>query len=271
MVRLIRVFPRRTALTPTDEMAFIGLPTLFVPECDEVHISVSFTWDVEESKRLAEQWRMIAPVTIGGPAMGTRGEEFTPNKYVKQGAVITSRGCPNRCWFCNVWRRDGDVRELKIMDGWNVLDDNLLACSKSHIISVFDMLSRQQHKPVFTGGLEASRLEEWTAEALLRLKPLRLFFAYDTESDREPLINAKLLLKKAGFKFHPQSHVISCYVLIGHQHDSFEQADERLSFVASLGIMPFAMLYRDRRGLVNQEWRRFQREWCRPQIVATKL
>ena len=48
--------------------------------------------------------------------------------YMKPGYVITSRGCPNRCWFCAVPKREGyQLRELPVTDGWIVADDNLLA------------------------------------------------------------------------------------------------------------------------------------------------
>lgn len=49
--------------------------------------------------------------------------------------------------------------ELPITDGYNVLDDNLLACSEKHIHDVFDMLKRQKEKPIFTGGIEAKILK----------------------------------------------------------------------------------------------------------------
>jgi hypothetical protein len=98
ILKIIRVFPRRTKATPCDDLAFIGEPTLFA-EADEVHISVSFSWGLPEAERLEKQWRYIAPVKIGGPATGQRGEGFTPGLYLKPGYVITSRVCPNRCWF----------------------------------------------------------------------------------------------------------------------------------------------------------------------------
>jgi len=37
------------------------------------------------------------------------------------------------------------------------------------------------------------------------------------------------------------------------------------------GFFPFAMLYRDEKGKVGEDWRRFQRIWARPQIVYHKL
>jgi hypothetical protein len=198
-VRIARVFPLRTAATPIDELAFIGDPPgLFPPEVDEVHISVAFTWDFPEAERLEKEWRQISPVTIGGPATGQRGEYFESGKYLKTGYVITSRGCRNRCWFCSVWKREGDIREFSITEGWNILDDNLLATSISHFDKVCDMLRKQKHRPEFTGGLKAAILTRYHAEQLFELKPKTLFFAYDTPSDKEPLFEAGKRLFKAG-------------------------------------------------------------------------
>jgi len=74
---IIRVFPHKTNATPNDELVFIGDPTMFA-EADEVHISVTFSWDIPEAERLEKEWRYVAPVKIGGPALGQRGELFTP-------------------------------------------------------------------------------------------------------------------------------------------------------------------------------------------------
>jgi hypothetical protein len=91
---LARVFPRRTRATPDDEYAFVGLPPAALPEdITEIAISVSFSYDLEEAERLCEAWSKVAPVKIGGPATGMRGEEFVPGKFVREGYVITSRGC----------------------------------------------------------------------------------------------------------------------------------------------------------------------------------
>ena len=58
------------------------------------------------------------PVHMGGPAFNMPGGDFVPGMYLKKGYVITSRGCPNRCWFCSVPRREGGrLRELPITEG----------------------------------------------------------------------------------------------------------------------------------------------------------
>jgi hypothetical protein len=272
MNRIARVFPRRTNATPIDTYAFVGEPNLseLPDEIDEVHVSVSFTWDLSKAERLAEIWGQVAPVKIGGPATGMRGEEFVPSLYLKPGYIITSRGCPNRhCWFCSVPKREGNaVRELPVREGWNILDDNLLACSEAHIRSVFAMLNRQKRgQTQFTGGLEAARLKPWHVELLKSLRPKQMFFAFDTPDDLPALEEAARLFRAVEYGTRNN---LRCYVLIGYPGDSFQAAEYRLKTVVSLGISPMAMLYRDASGSTIREWRNFQRLWARPALIYSK-
>jgi len=265
---IARVFARRTKATPIDNLAFYDMPGLFPPNVDEVNINVVFTWDIKRAEMLAGQWSSIAPVNVGGPGIGMRGENFTPGMYVKPGYVITSRGCPNRCWFCSVWKRDGDIRELPITEGYNILDDNLLACSEVHIRAVFRMLKQQPQRAEFTGGLDAALLKDWHIDLLVDLKPKQIFFAYDTADDYEPLRDIARRLDNAGLK---QGHVLRCYVLVGFPNDTFEKAESRLQSIVNLRYMPMAMLYRNNNGIYDRKWRQFQREWVNPYIVGYKL
>lgn len=268
---IIRVFPRLTKASPIDEYAFVGHPPLWWPVADEVHVSVAFTWDLAEGHKLADEWEAITglPTMIGGPGTGQRDEDFTPGMYLKPGYVITSRGCPNNCWFCRVPIRNGGIRELPITEGWNVADDNLLACSEAHIRAVFAMLGQQDRMAEFTGGLEAAKLEPWHVDLLADVKPRRVYFAYDTPDDLEPLAEAGRMLREAGFT--AGSHRLCCYVLIGYPGDTFEKAEQRLQEAIAAGFFPFAMLYRNHHGNRPYDWIPFQRRWVRPQIVGAML
>ena len=271
-MKIIRVFPRRTSATPDDEGVRIGPPGLF-DEADEVHISASFSWDLPVVERLKYQWEMIAPVKVGGPAVGSPGDEFTPGQYLKKGYVITSRGCPNKCWFCDVWRREGTTRELTIQDGWNVLDSNLLACSPPHIESVFKMLKKQHHPVEFSGGLEASRIQKWHIDSILDLKPKQVFFAYDEPSDLEPLQDAGAMFRAVGWEPYdngrPNTH-LRAYVLCGYPRDTVEAAEKRVREAWAAGFAPMAMLYRNKVGEIprDREWKKFQKLWSRPAFIA---
>ena len=264
---IIRVFPTKTSATPNDDLVRIHTTPSLFDEADEVHISVTFTWDIPWAEWAAKQWGAVAPVKVGGPAYNEPGGEFVPGMYMKKGYVITSRGCPHRCWFCTVPKREGGkLRELPVTDGWIVTDDNLLACSPEHIDEVFVMLAQQPHRPQFTGGLEAALLTPGMASRLRSLHPASLFFAYDTPNDLEPLVAAGKILLDAGFT--KASNNRRCYVLIGYRGETFEKAQARMGDVWRAGFMPFAMLYRDQKGDCDKTWRHFQREWANPTITA---
>ena len=259
---ILRVFPRKTNATTQDEYVAIGSPGLLIPDdISEIHISVTFTWDLQYAEILADQWSRYGNVKIGDPATGMRGENFTPGLYLKHGYTITSRSCHNNCWFCSVPKREGSLRELPITDGHNILDDNLLACSENHIRAVFDMLKRQKQRPEFSGGIEAKLLKAWHVELFREVKSKQIFFAYDTPDDLPPLEHAAHLFREAGYG---NRSILRCYVLIGYPGASFDFATKRLETVKTLGFCPMAMLYRDFKGETTREWRRFQRSWEMP-------
>ncbi|MCL2076326.1 MAG: hypothetical protein FWH15_07820 [Betaproteobacteria bacterium] len=269
-MKLLRVFPRRTKATPDDGLC--RPPDLF-DEADEVHISVAFAYDIPKAENLAEQWRHVAPVKLGGPAYGDAALEFVPGRYLKHGYTITSRGCPRRCWFCNAWKTHPQATPISnIADGWNVLDDNLLACPRSHVEAVFAMLARQKQRVAFTGGLEAISLKDYHVDLLASLKPKpKCFFAFDPGDSLEPLADAMKRLLDAGFT--KASCCLKCYVLIGYPKDTLADAETRLKQVLRLGYTPMAMLWRSARAAryaPDARWRRFQREWARPAIIHAR-
>lgn len=260
MRKIIRVFPIKTNATPDDSLAYYGPPDMFTPEVDEVHISISFTWDKKYLEWLIRQWEHIAPVKTGGPGCSNKpAGDFEPGKYLKKGYIITSRGCPNKCWFCSVWKRERGIRELPIKDGYILQDDNILACSEKHIKSVFKMLSGQKEKARLM-GIEAKLLKSWHIELIQNLKPKSIWCAYDTDDDLDPLIIAGKELSKAGFN----RNNMYCYVLIGFPKDTITAAEKRLYRAWSAGFMPFAMLWRNDNGDRSPNWIKFTWPWCRP-------
>jgi hypothetical protein len=239
-----------------------------------VHVDCTFTYDKPVAERLAEQWRAVAPTKVGGVAYGDSGQEFVPGRYIRHGYGFTSRGCPRRCWFCSVWKRDPVPRLLPVTDCWNVLDDNLLACPRGHVEAVFAMLRRQGRQIEFTGGLEARSVEDYQVELLASLRPRpQMFFAYDPGDDFETLEFAARRLLSAGFT--AASHRMRVYVLIGFPKDTFALAEARLQQMVSIGFTPMAMLWRPE--IASQEkyapdgrWRAFQRRWARPAIIHAR-
>lgn len=271
-MRELRAFPRRTKATPDDPYAFVGLPPKVLPpdHSSWVCISVLFTYDRPRAEEMARAWaaRGIEPV-LGGPAYDAKPGPFIPGRFVKHGYTITSRGCPNQCWFCSVPKREGSIQLLDIQPGHDLLDSNILATPRHHLEQVFAMLRAQPLPPRFTGGLEARLITPWIAQELRSLKPETLYCAYDTPDDLAPLQQAGSLLLAAGFT--RASHKLRAYVLCGWKSDTFEKAERRFKEAYAAGFFPMAMLYRDAEGNVSQEWKQFQRKWARPAITATLL
>lgn len=264
--RILRVFPRKTNATPDDDMVRLGPPGLFDEYYPEVHVSVTFSYDVKKAVALAKAWEPHCKlIMMGGPAMGDRGDEFTPGRYLRPGYTITSRGCLNRCWFCDVWKREGTIRELEIKDGWNILDSNLLACSTEHIEKVFAMLRRLWRPVEFTGGLEAKHLTNYHVQLLAGIPVKQMFFAYDEPDDLEPLIEAgKKLLEVFTFS----SKRLRCYVLCGYPGDTIAAAEERMYETVDAGFWPMAMFYRGKGKFKRpEEWRYFQGLWAQPVVM----
>jgi len=260
-MKIIRVFPRRTTMTPIDDYAFVGDPPMFLPSADEVHVSCTFTWHTARAKRLAEAWGQYYPVKLGGPVFGSQHDGFTPSLYVRQGVTFTSRGCNNQCPWCLVPHREGRLREIEIQCGNTVQDNNLLQCNRVHIAKVIDML-RSQHQICFSGGLDSRLLTDSIADDIRSLSIRHLFFACDTKTAIKTLAQAKH--KLAGFN----RNQLRCYVLLAFNGETISEAHERLEDVWQLGFMPFAQLYQPPEQYIkySKDWQDLARIWTRPAI-----
>ncbi len=264
--KILRIFVKRTAMTPDDGRVLIGSPGLFIPEHDEIHISILFTWDLERGRELQDAWGSVTdrPVKIGGPALGNPGGEFNPGIYLKKGVTITSRGCPHKCRFCFVPQREGQLRELEIRPGNIIQDNNLLSCSDKHISKVFHMLKNEKSIS-FRGGLEPGRITAQRAEDLRGLRIKSLWLSCDLPGDIRRLGKAVDILKRAGFT----RDFLRCYVLIG---DDFAENENRLREVYKMGCLPFAQLYQgEKRAEYSLEWRRFSKLWSRPALYKNLI
>lgn len=264
--KTIRVFPRRTKWTPNDELSFIGEPPIIGKPPDRpVYVSCSFTWDINESERLYRAWKTYySKVYIGGPAFGDAGNTFTPGKFIKNGVVITSRGCPKDCPWCFVQEREGQIRELPVAEGHIIQDNNLLACSIEHVRKVFNMLSAQKHSAVFM-GMDAELLTQEHTDMLNSIKVDRVFFAYDHCG------NTYHLEKTAEMLSNYSRDKKRCYVLIGYYgDDTVVKAEKRLLKIWDLGFMPYSMFYRNgnmKKKHITKEWQDLTRIFSRPAIM----
>lgn len=264
-MKIIRVFPRRTNLTPNDTMAIIGDPGLWQPAANEVHVSVTFTWDVEEGQRLAEAWKQYYPIVrLGGPAFGSSPNGFVPGMYIKHGVTFTTRGCNDCCPWCLVPEREGKLTEFhNFVPGHIIQDNNLLQASRPHLCRVFNMLKAQPRAATFSGGLDARLIDSWLAEKLCELRIAQLFLAADTKAALRPLEKALDRLSSLG------RQKLRVYALLAFGGETISQAEERLETIWELGGMPFAQLFQppDKFIKYSPEWQQLARNWSRPAIM----
>lgn len=269
-MRILRVFPKRTSYTPTDELALIGPPPMkeLIPEHDEVHVSCTFTWDMDYCEWLAFQWGGATdkPVKLGGPAYHSPADDFTPGLYVRQGIIFTSRGCNNNCPWCGVRQIEGKLRELPIHPGNVIQDNNFLQCSRAHKDKVFDML-RSQRGICFRGGLETDLIDDHFISNITSLRIAELWLACDTDAQLPRFKAACAKLTAAGFN----RNKIKCYSLIGSNMEAEEQRNRE---IFRAGAMPYSQLRRDFSGTktpYSAEWRAFERIWQRPALSKAHM
>lgn len=263
---IIRVFPRRTSYTPDDELAFVGMPPLMIPEHEEIHISCTFTWDKALCEELAFQWegRTRKPVKLGGPAFGSPAEDFVQGMYMKKNIIFTTRGCNNNCPWCCVPKLEGRLKELPICEGNIIQDNNFLQASRQHKDKVFEML-KHQRAICFKGGLEADLIDDHFISGVSDLRIAELWLACDTDARLPEFKKACEKLSKAGFS----RDKIKCYVLSYGKDRDKDEARARAVYEA--GAMPFVQLYRDfsdTKTEYSKDWNAWARMWQRP--AATK-
>ena len=239
---MIRVLVRKTKWTPPEsEYVQYDLPCLYLcaglKKDTPVFVSCTFTWDIDRAKMLAREWSVYFDnVQVGGPAFGDLGGEFVPGRFIKEGVTFTSRGCPKKCPWCLVPKREGPLREINIEPGNIIQDNNLLACTRYHIEKVFDMLTEQKNGVKFLGGLDIDYLKPWHVDLLKKIKigKCGLCVACDRLEDLKRLDKAADLL--SDFSIEKKR----CYVLVGRDGESQSQAQARCEAVLAKGFLPYA-------------------------------
>lgn len=239
----------------------------------DLYQSIVFTWDLPLAKSQAIQWRArhkSGKIFIGGPVVKLLPEYITWGKILNETnfdvlsyhnplATFTTRGCINKCSFCAVPRIEPKYKELKNYKIAPVIcDNNFLASSKEHRISVYKKLQQANFKLVdFNQGLEAKLMTAWDAEWLLKLR-VKIRFAFDSMKDEKNLKQAISICKKIGCKN------FGVYVLIGF-NDTPENALYRLEKIREWEILPTPMRFQpldtlEKNRHINTSWDRHYME-----------
>lgn len=169
-----------------------------------------------------------------------------------------TRGCPRKCEWCFVPEKEGDIvahadiEEFARHKEVVLMDNNVLA--HSHGIIQLEKIIKLELKVDFNQGLDARLIDNATARLLSKVKwakPLRL--ACDHKGQMESVRKAVELLR--WHNTTPSRYF--CYLLV----NEIDDAVERVKFLKTIWVDPFAQPYLDKKGTEPTEEQRHFARW----------
>src|SRR5262245_55151640 len=241
-------------------------------EGDVAHLSVAFTWKLDEARARAQWYRALGyRVRAGGPATFVRkayladvaevGGEFPDAvRFHHPLATIASRGCPVGCWFCIVPKMEG--RDFTLLPEFPVrpilCDNNLSALPadyQEHIVARY----RAEGVPLLdaNSGFEPRTFDDevYARWAPINRGPWR--FAYDDMPEREYVRRVMSMLRE----LPPKRKRV--YVLIGNE--PFAACLERIREVIAWGGEPHVQPLMKLNALDRVPWVRF--DWTHRTLI----
>lgn len=177
-----------------------------------------------------------------------------------------TRGCPNRCPWCIVPKKEGAIRAYSDIEDWLcgrkeavIMDNNIIA--HQHGLEQLEKIAGMGIHIDINQGIEAGRITPEIAGLLSRVKFSRYIrIACDTRSALPAVETAVERMRSAGIR--PDK--VFCYVLVRDVDDALY----RIERLRSLGVQPFAQPYRDYRNMAEPtiEQRRLAR-WCNMKAI----
>jgi len=183
-----------------------------------------------------------------------------------------TRGCINRCAWCVVPHKEGDIRPASPIREFIgdrrqaiLLDNNVLASDFG--LEQIEEIVRMGIAVDFNQGLDARRAaaDPYILDLLARVKWMRYIrFACDRRAQLEPVTKCVEELGKCGVK----PYRIFVYVLI----QEIDDALYRIEALRKLGVQPFAQPYRDfeSRAMPTTEQKRLAR-WCNRKAIFNSV
>ena len=203
-----------------------------------------------------------------------------PNIDDRTAYGFLTRGCPNRCKWCVVPRKEGgikpymDVEEIAV-DGRNelyLMDNNILACDYGlEQIEKIIRLNENRKKKIkvdFNQGLDARLVTDEIAKMLSRLKWIkRIRFGCDTPKQIEECERACAMIDKHGYK---GEYFFYCILL-----DDFDESFNRVNHWKQKGsgrFLPHCQPFRDigNRSQIIPQWQKDMASWAdKKQVFRT--
>jgi len=150
-----------------------------------------------------------------------------------------TRGCPNRCGWCVVPSKEGDIRPYA---DWRdivrhdtkklvLMDNNILA--REYGIGQLAELSGTDYRLDLNQGMDARLVDEHVADIIAKVKWIRLIrFSCDQIQQIDAILNAATLLEKCGIK----PYRLYVYLLITKDIDNAAYRVEKLKTLKAVNL-----------------------------------
>ena len=256
--------------------------------CDTIAITSLFTYDADIVQGAICQCQFLAPSTpilVGGIYASLMPQNLPSDVHVFRGyskildqcvpdhsldyglrepwgkfsAVFTTRGCPNRCKYCAVWRLEPDrwinpTWKQHIIDEKPYVmlsDNNLSSIEYNHFADVTDFLVEIDKPAMFDNGFDCKYISPEIAARLARLRFVHngLRLAFDRMEDDGVFQRAVELLLAHG----AQRHQIMAFVLFNFT-DTPREANYRMSECLRLGIRPYPAKFVPLNSTMRDNW-----------------
>ncbi len=193
-----------------------------------------------------------------------------------------TRGCPNKCKWCVVPRKEGkiypymDVEEIAVEGRSNlVLMDNNFLAAGDYAVEQLEKIIHKGYKVDFNQALDARLVDERFAGLLAKTKYMerRIRFGCDTHSQIEDCERAMSLINSYGYKGE-----YFLYTMIGGKND-FKECYERIHYwwkrfrqeKENHGKIPYpyAQPYRDPMNPHHDipMWQKDMAQWCNKRML----
>ena len=228
---------------------------------DKVYSSKVFTWTKPDP--------YLPPAAIRGGtghditvSLPDEVEHICPDYSLygtEQSMGFLTRGCVRNCPWCFVPKKEGSIRAHADIEEFCrhkevvLMDNNVLA--HDHGLEQIEKMARLGLKVDFNQGLDARLIDDAVAKRLGKLKWIRhIRLACDSAAMIEPIRRAVGLLR--WHNVNPAG--IFCYVLV----KDIDDALERVRFLKSMYVEPFAQPYRSPEGTEPSKEQKAFARWC---------
>lgn len=195
-----------------------------------------------------------------------------------------TRGCPNKCPWCVVPQKEGQIRPYMDIDQIAtptrrkiVLMDNNILAAGDYCIQQFKKILQRGYIVDFNQALDARLLTEQHATLLaqMKFKNQRIRFGCDTQKQIQECEKAIQMINSHGYKGE--------YLLYTMLNDNFQESFSRIDYWwqklqqnrkmrTSGDVYPYAQPYRDPNSRNSPpQWQKDMAQWVNKKMLFSKI